>query len=243
MDKTLGILEALVEHSRIAEIAAATDLPKSTVHRILQTLVERGFARTDGQGSYVGGPRILALAGRYLQRLDLPQRVRPVLEDLQRRTGWTVHLALLSGDEAVYAAKVEGDKPYHLASRVGMDLRLHCTSIGKAILAAMPDDQVREVLRRTGMKARTPNTLRRPAALLAELAEVRRKGYAEDHEENELGVCAVGAAVFDHTGQVTGGVSAAALVHEPAAGTTEWRGEQVIATAAEVSALLGAPRS
>jgi DNA-binding IclR family transcriptional regulator len=157
------------------------------VHRILQTLVRRGFARADGQGGYLGGARILSLAGRFLQRLDVAEHVHPILRDLQGRTGWTVHLALLSGDEAVYVAKLEGVRPYHLASRVGMSLRLHCTSIGKAILAAMPDDEVRALVRRTGLPARTERTITDEGALLAELAAVRERGYAEDHEENETG--------------------------------------------------------
>ncbi|MQA08854.1 MAG: helix-turn-helix domain-containing protein [Pseudonocardiaceae bacterium] len=240
-DKTLCVLEALADHSRIADIVASSGLPKATVHRILQTLVRRGFARTDGQGEYVGGPRILSLAGRFLQRLDLAEQVRPLLRDLQERTAWTVHLALLSGDEAVYVAKIEGVKPYHLASRVGMSLRLHCTSIGKAILATMPDDEVRALVRRTGMAARTPNTMTEEDALLRDLTAVRQRGYAEDHEENEAGVRAVGAAVFDHTGQVIGGVSAAALVyHAGEDDPAEVRGELVMRAAEEVSKVLGA---
>ncbi|GAB2785428.1 IclR family transcriptional regulator [Amycolatopsis magusensis] len=238
-DKTLGVLEALADHSRIADIAVAAGLPKPTVHRILQTLVRHGFARSDGHGSYLGGPRILSLAGRFLQRLDLAEQVRPTLRELQERTGWTVHLALLSGDEAVYVAKLEGAKPYHLASRVGMSLQLHCTSIGKAILATLPDDEVRSLVRRTGLPARTAHTLTSEDALLAELTQVRAQGYAEDHEENEPGVRAVGAAFRDHTGQVLGALSAATLTH-PADPDTHIPA-LVTQAATQTSTALGAP--
>ncbi len=232
------VLEALADHSRVVDIAKSTALPKPTVHRILQTLVRHGFARSDGQGDYVGGPRILSLAGRFLQRLDIAEQVRPILRDLQERTGWTVHLALLSGDEAVYVAKLEGAGPYTLASRVGMSLRLHCTSIGKAVLATLTDDEVRALVRRTGLPARTEHTLTDEESLLADLREVRRRGYAEDREENETGVRAVGAAVFDHTGEVFGAVSAAALAYrDDPAGE---RGDLVVRAAAEVSKALGA---
>lgn len=237
-DKTLTVLEALADHSRIADIATTSGLPKPTVHRILQTLVRHGFARSDGRGGYVGGPRILSLAGRFLQRLDIPEQVHPILRALQESTGWTVHLALLSGDEAVYAAKVEGAKPYHLASRVGMGLKLHCTSIGKAILATMSDAEVSALLRRTGLAARTEHTITDPDELLAQLAVVRERGYAEDHEENEAGVFAVGAAVFDHTGGVVGALSAAALVR--LAPVVDDLPEQVTAAACAVSKVLGA---
>lgn len=237
-DKTLVVLEALAGYSRVADIAKSTDLPKPTVHRILQTLVRHGFARTDGKGDYRGGPRILSLAGQFLQRLDIAEQVRPILRDLQERTGWTVHLALLSGDEAVYVAKLEGAQPYTLASRVGMSLRLHCTSIGKAILATMPDDEVRALVGRAGMPSRTEHTLTEVSALLTDLAGVRTRGYAEDHEENETGVRAVGAAIFDHTGEVLGAISSAALVYrDEAVGA---RGELVKRAAAEVSKALGA---
>jgi DNA-binding IclR family transcriptional regulator len=143
----------------------------------------------------------------------------------------------LSGDEAVYVAKLEGAQPYTLASRVGMSLRLHCTSIGKAILATLPDDEVRALLHRAGMPARTEHTLTDEAALLTDLTDTRRRGYAEDHEENETGVRAVGAAIFDHTGGVLGAVSAAALVYqdEPVGD----RGEMVMRAAADVSKALG----
>ena len=240
-DKTLSVLEALAEHSRLADIAEATGLPKPTAHRILQTLVERGFARSDGHGDYSGGARVFALAGRFAERLDLPRQVQPKLRRLQERTEWTVHLALLTGDEAVYAAKLEGEKPYHLASRVGLGLSLHCTSIGKALLASMTEDEVRAILRRTGMPARTANTITDQDALLAQLRQVRARGYAEDHEENELGVLAVGAPVFDHLGQAIAAISAAALTYHPVTDSPGERGRLVAATARQLSEELGAP--
>lgn len=240
-EKTLVVLDALSEHSRIADIAAATRLSKPTVHRILQTLVRHGYARSADNGRYVGGPRILALAGRYLQRLDLPSQVRPLLRELQRHTGWTVHLALLADDEAVYVDKVEGDNPYHLASRVGMSLHLHSTSIGKSILATMSDAQVRAYAARTKLPARTPHTLVRVSDLLADLRLVRRRGWAEDREENEAGVCAVGAAVRDHVGECVGAVSAAALVHRMSEDAAAAHGRLVVDTARRISAALGAP--
>jgi DNA-binding IclR family transcriptional regulator len=237
VDKAFDVMEALAEHSRLAEIAAATGLPKATVHRILHVMVQRGLARRVGDGWYVSGPRLLAFAGRIMHRLDLPAQVRPHLEELQRRTGRTVHLALLAGDEAVYVAKVEGDKPYRLASRVGMSLHLHCTSIGKAMLAAMTDDEVAGIAARTGLPRRTPNTIAGIDALLAEVAATRARGWAEDHEENEAGVCAAGAAVFDHTGHVVGGVSSATLSYD--AGSNSEVGPEVVAAARQISKALG----
>jgi DNA-binding IclR family transcriptional regulator len=239
VDKAFDVMEALAEHSRLADIAAATGLPKATVHRILRVMVERGLALPTGDGAYVSGPRLLAIAGRVMHRLDLPAQVRPYLDELQRRTGRTVHLALLSGDEAVYVAKVESEKPYRLASRVGMSLHLHCTSIGKAMLAAMTDEQVAGIAARAGLPRRTPKTITEVDALLAEVAATRARGWAEDHEENEAGVCAAGAAVFDHTGNLVGGVSAATLSHDAAPNGDV--GPAVVAAARQISRALGLP--
>jgi IclR family acetate operon transcriptional repressor len=239
--KTLSVLEALGEHGRLAEIAAATGLPKSTVHRILRTLVDRGFARSDGNGGYLAGPRILTLAGQVLAGFDPAREARGVLRSLQQDTGLTVHFAMLTGDEAVYVEKVEASQPYRMASRVGMGLRLHSTSIGKAILAAMADDEVAALIGRVGLERRTPRTITRLPALLRHLAEVRAAGFAVDDEENELGIRCVGAAVFDHTGRVTGGLSVSTLAFELEPAGAAPLGARVAAAAAAVSDALGAP--
>src|SRR3954465_6971448 len=188
IDKALAVLEALSEHARVTDIAAATALPKSTVHRILQSLVEWGFARADGAGGYLPGPRILTLAGKVMSRFDPAQHADSALQSLRDRTGFTVHFAIRSGDEAVYVQKLEGLGPYQMASRVGMSMCLHSTSIGKAILAQLRDEEVTVITSRTGLERRTPHTITDVGALLDHLAEVRRRGYSIDDEENEGGI-------------------------------------------------------
>ncbi|MDG4822987.1 IclR family transcriptional regulator [Asanoa sp. WMMD1127] len=238
-DKAFDVLEALVEHDRLADIAQVTGLPKATVHRILRVMVDRGLAQPTGDGGYRCGPRMVALAGRVMRSVDLADRVAPSLAALRDRTGHTVHLALKAGDEAVYVAKLDAGKPYQLASRVGMSLHLHSTSIGKAILATLTDAEVGELAGRTGLPARTPHTITALPDLLAEIARTRRRGWAEDHEENEPGVGACGAAVRDHTGAAIGGISAVALTHDLDGGYADL-GHAVIAAAHQVSRALGA---
>ncbi len=240
-DKSFDVLEALTEHHRLADIAQATGLPKATVHRILRVMVDRGLAQPTGEGGYVCGPRFVALAGRVLGAVDLAGRVHPELDHLRRRTGHTVHLALRAGDEAVYVAKLDAGKPYQLASRIGMSLHLHSTSIGKAILAALTDTEITEVARRTGLPGRTARTITALPVLLTEIGLTRQRGWAEDHEENEPGVAACGAAVHDHTGAVIGGISAVALTHDLDGGYEDL-GRQVVEAANQVSRALGAPR-
>ncbi|KWX04559.1 hypothetical protein TH66_07635 [Carbonactinospora thermoautotrophica] len=238
IDKALAVLEALAGHDRLADIAAATGLPKSTVHRILQTLIGHGFAVSGGAGEYRPGPRVLTLAGQVMARWDPAQAATPLLRALHDRTGLTVHLAMLAGDEAVYVEKIEGRLPYQLASRVGMPLRLHCTAIGKAILAALAEEEARVILDRAGMERHTPRTVTDPDTLLAQLRQIRARGFAVDDEENEPGVRCVGAAVRDHLGRVTGAVGVSMLVFERTLEEAEALGPLVVETAEAVSRAL-----
>jgi DNA-binding IclR family transcriptional regulator len=240
IDKALTVLEALAEHSRVTDIATGTGLPKSTVHRILQSLVSWGFARADGAGGYLPGPRILTLAGRVMSRFDPAQHADAALQGLRDRTGFTVHFAVRSADEAVYVRKLEGRRPYQMGSRVGMGMRLHSTSIGKAILSQLDGAEVSAIISRTGLDRHTPRTITDPAMLLDHLAGIRRRGWAVDDEENEAGIRCVGAPVLDHTGTVMGGISVSGLAFEVGP-QDESLAAEVVAAAREVSLALGAP--
>lgn len=240
IDKALTVLEALAERSRVTDIASATGLPKSTVHRILQSLVGWGFARVDGAGGYLPGPRILTLAGKVMSRFDPAQHAVAALTVLRDRAGFAVHFAVRNGDEAVYVRKVDGRRPYQMASRVGMGLPMHSTSIGKAILAHLPEREVRELLDRTGLPPRTRRTITELGSLLRHLAEIRQRGYSIDDEENEAGIRCLGAPVFDHTGQVMGGISLSGLAFEIDLESGSLATE-VVTGAREVSLALGMP--
>ena len=240
--KTLAVLEALAEHQRLADIAQRTGLPKSTVHRILKALIEHGYARAGGDGTYLAGPRILSIAGQILSGYDYTRQAGPALRALQARTGFTVHFALLTGAEAIYLDKLEaGDQPYRMASRIGMRLALHSTGIGKAILAHLPEEEAEHLLAEAGMARRTPNTITTWAAMKAELERVRARGFAVDDEENEENTRCVAAAVFDHQGRVVGGVSVSTLTFVLSRADAEALGPEVAATAREISLALGAP--
>jgi DNA-binding IclR family transcriptional regulator len=223
-EKTLSVLDALDgARSRLADIAERAELPKSTVHRILRRLVERGYARAQGDGVYVLGPRVLTMAGAMLGRLDVTALAGPVLRALHADVGHTVHFAMLSDDEAVYLEKlVDPGLPYQFASRVGGRIPLHCTAIGKALLAEME----------------TPPEM--DGELRAELERVRERGFAIDDEENERNIRCVGAAVRDHTGAATHAISVTALTVELSLDDAVALGPRVVAAADAVSEALGA---
>jgi DNA-binding IclR family transcriptional regulator len=240
IDKALAVLEALARHSRVTDIAGATGLPKSTVHRILQSLIGWGFARSDGSGVYSPGPRILTLAGRVMSRFDPAQHAGDALRDLRDRTGLAVHFAVRNGDEAVYVAKLEGRRPYQMRSRVGMGIPLHSTAIGKAILARLAEPEAEEIIARVGLPPMTERSITDRAVLRGQLAACRRSGYAVDNGENDGGINCLGAPVLDHTGAVMGGLSVSALAFELDLADRALQ-VAVIQTGRAVSLALGAP--
>jgi IclR family transcriptional regulator, acetate operon repressor len=209
VEKAMRILEALAVEDgphRLMDVAERAGVPRSTAYRVLATLGAEGFAQNCGDGRYGIGTRLGGLGARIVRMLSAG--VGPTLQELQRGAGGnTVHLAVRVGDHAVYLHKVDSDKPYEMRSRVGNQLRLHCTAIGKAILAHLPRREVEAIVMSAGMESRTPATITDVAALHAELAVVRKRGYAMDDEENEPTVRCIGAVVLDRAGRPRGGVS------------------------------------
>jgi DNA-binding IclR family transcriptional regulator len=239
VEKTLAVLEALADHSRITDIARVTGLPKSTVHRLLQAMVDRGFAAVRSDGGYLAGPKVLVMAGKVLRPVDTVERARPALRALREESLCTVHMAMLVGDELVYVDKVEADKPYRMPSRLGMGLSVHCSAIGKAVLASMAPTEFDALVARVTLTGRTPKTITTEDRLRAEVTEARRVGYGFDDEENEIGIRCVGAAIRDHTGAVVGGISASTLAMEHTMDQLAALGPRVLRAADEVSTALG----
>lgn len=213
VDRTLDVLEALIERggASLGEVSEATGIPKSATYRVLQSLCERGYATQEqAAGRYRVGPRVLRLAQAGLEGVELRAVARPALERLAGATGETVHLVVPESDGVVYVDKVESNQTVRMASRVGMRGEMHSTGVGKAILAALPDEQVRALAGRTGLPPRTSRTITSVKALVAELERVRARGYAIDDEENEDDVRCVAMTVRDALGRPLGAVSISA---------------------------------
>src|SRR5256886_8931512 len=143
--KRVGVAEARTEQGRLSRIGNTAGLPISTVHRILQELVAHGWVREGEEHDYVLGPGLMRLAARAADDSDLARAARPALRALCERSGYTVHFGVRQGDEAVYIDKLEGRGAYGMRSRIGASLPLHCTAIGKAVLAALPGDAIRRI--------------------------------------------------------------------------------------------------
>jgi IclR family acetate operon transcriptional repressor len=200
--KALTILEYLAAQSdggvTLAELTAQMGIPKSTAHRYLATLTQLGLAERREADRFRLGTKVIELAGSFLANSDLRNESQAVLDALAAQTGETVHLAVPSGTEVVYIAKVESNHALRMYSYIGAKLPMYCTGLGKAILAFGPPERTREVLARK-LKPRTPHTITSSEGLLAELETIRSQGYALDDEENELGIRCVSAPIFDYT--------------------------------------------
>lgn len=210
VDGALVILEVLAKAGAgmtLADIATEAQRPKASVYRVLQTFVRRGYARALGGGVYGPGPQILSLAGRVRADLGLVQVAGPILRRLLEDTRETIHLGLFTGTEAIYIEKIEARDFFAVQSYVGMSMKLHCTAIGKSILANLPVDERRNLLRGSRLERSTPRTLTTVSALEIELGTVEANGYAIDNEENHVGIRCVGAPIFREDGTVLGGVS------------------------------------
>lgn len=209
--RALDILDCLGSRSRevgVSEISRELNIHKSTVSRMLSTMESRGYVSQNGaSGKYCLGMRLVELASRKLEQIDLRGQARPFLEELVKATGETAHLAVLDQGKVVYIDKVDTPRTLMMRSRIGYRAFAHCTALGKAILAALPDDVVEKLIKEKGLPRFTPNTIVDPLALKEHLRNVRAQGFAVDDEENEEGIRCAAAPIMNHANQVVGALS------------------------------------
>lgn len=238
-EKTLLVLEAALNHTRFHEVVEATGLAKATTHRILSTLVDSGFITVGPDGGYLPGPKILSLAGRALQRIDISAIAQPFVDDLVEKVHCTVHVGVVNGDEIVYLIRSDSDKPYQMPSRVGHAIPMHSSGIGKVVLSGYTDDGLERFVRRAGLPQRTQHTITTIDGLRSEIEDVRRVGYALDREENVPGVACVAAPIRDHTGTIKYGLSISTLTLEHTLEQIEEMSALAVETADKISVALG----
>jgi IclR family acetate operon transcriptional repressor len=196
VDRALDLLELMAAAGGtlgLSELAARAGLPLPTIHRLVRTMVNRGYLRQEPSRRYALGPSLIPLGDAAGQMVGA--WARPLLDELVRKVGETANLAMLEVDSVVYVAQVPSPHSMRMFTEVGRRVLPHCTGVGKALLATLPVDQVTNILRRTGMPAQTEKTITTPTALLAELVPVRERGYAIDDGEQEIGVRCVAASV------------------------------------------------
>jgi IclR family acetate operon transcriptional repressor len=246
VDRALFLLETIAEaggEASLTELATRTGLNISTCHHLLATLIQRGFAtKVPGRRLYALGGRILYLGYACVQ-VDLPRRAQPYLEAINRVTGETVHLAALQGDAVVTLAVRETRHAVRVETgKVGKLEAPHAVSVGKAIMAWLPEDEMRRIVAH-GMKRFTDNTITDFPALVESLRVVRRNGYAIDREEFLPGVICVGAAIRDQAGTVIGAISASTPTMRASEEHIALMRDEILAATRALSAEFGGPGS
>jgi DNA-binding IclR family transcriptional regulator len=243
VDKALRVLERLGESRRemgVHELARHLNLDVTTIYRILRSLESRGFVQHNAEsGRYRLGLRLLQLGEAFLETIELRAVARPHLQRLSEETEETAHLMVLDGCMGTYLDRVESPQRVRVASNVGRREHLHCSAVGKAILAFLPEERVREIVETVGLPRFTPRTITSLDFLLAHLEEVRGQGYAIDDAEGEEGVRCVGAPVFDARGEVIGSLSISAPLYRTSLERLHGWSPLVITAAWEISRSLG----
>lgn len=211
VDRALDIIECIAGRNdalTVDQITEATGLPKSTVFRVLATLAARQFVDRDPQKqTYRLGMLALVVGARALGDLDIHRVARPHIERLMAESGETVHLAVLSQASALCIDKIDSTRSVRMSSFVGFRDPLHCSGVGKTLLAFQDDAAQQALVADIVLEPRTPHTITDKAELLEQLRVIRLQGFATDVEEIEEGLCCIAAPIRDHSGAAVAGVS------------------------------------
>lgn len=200
------------------------------------TLEERGYVRRNRDGDRFSlGLKVLELSNHLLSAMTLHEVALPHMRELQRRFRETANLAVLEDCTIVYIEILESPQTFKMSSHVGGREIPHATSLGKAMLAFLPHEDVEHIVARTGFPERTDRTISSLPQLQDELEEIRRRGYAVDNEENEEGARCVGVPIFDHRGNVAAAMSISGPALRSSAGQIEEMSLALLEASAQIS--------
>jgi len=202
--KGLRVIESFrAEHARLAvsEVAEATGLDRATARRCLLTLHELGYADYDGK-YFTLTPRVLRLGAGALAALPVAQIVQPWLDQLSEKIGQSSSVSILDDTEIVYLARAAQRKVMSIGLMPGSRLPAHCTSMGRVLLAALPEAEARATVERSNLSPRTPRSLTSPDEIMARVALARAEGYALIDQEVELGLRSIAVPLYDTRGRV-----------------------------------------
>ena len=213
IDRAFNIIELLSLEPQgltMTEISKRLDLHKSTVHRLLSSMRNRGYIeQSHSAGKYRLGLGFIELASLYLNSLELKIEAQPFLHHLTKLTGQTAFLAIRDGRDLVYIDKVETFDSLRRYKIIGRRRPLHATSLGKALLSGLPDREIEELYKDKPMEKLTDKTITSYDGLTREIEAIRGRGWAIDDEENEPGTHCVGAPIFDYRDRAIASLSIA----------------------------------
>ena len=210
LQKALAVLQTVGKAEippRIAEVAMAVGITRPTAHRIVQTLIAEGHLIQDSQSGRLGiGFSVLQLSARLLDSNRLRLEALPHLQTLSNLTGKRTNLGILHHNEVLYLAGVEKPSLPTIYSRFGKTAPAHCCSLGKAILAHLPQQELQQILTAAPLHAHTPNSITTIPKLMEELETTRQRGYAVDREEHILNSNCIAATIFNGQNRAVGAI-------------------------------------
>ncbi|MFC7062420.1 IclR family transcriptional regulator [Halobacillus seohaensis] len=243
VDRALHILDILKEYPKglgVTELSYRLDVSKSTIHRLLSSLLQQGFVKQDIENErYVLGLKLIELGEVVSSHLDIRKIAAPYLNQLAELTGETVHLVMMDNLEIVYIDKTESEATIRMFSRIGKRAPMHCTGVGKAILAFLPPDKIEEVLTDRPMTKFTDYTITDKDEMNMHLKEIRDRGVSFDLEEHEEGIKCAAAPIFNYKGEVVGGISVAGPIMRVDEEKLKFFSQEIHKTSNQISELLG----
>jgi IclR family acetate operon transcriptional repressor len=232
------------EGCRLSDLAREISLSKAACYAMLQTLLARGLIADRGVGierRYRLGMTLARLGEQAIGNIALADIAIPILRDLTAAVGLTSRVAVLDDGYAVVVGRVDAPGAIRFDAALGRRELPHCSAVGKALLASLPVDEVKEILGRTGLPRRSPHTITSVGALMRELALTAQRGYAIDDEEDTEGVQCIGTCVFDHAGNAVGAISVTGLKQQTRDRDRQALAETVIGYANRISQEMGGP--
>jgi DNA-binding IclR family transcriptional regulator len=214
--RALDILELFLDRPQLSarEVAERLDLPRTTVHELLVTLVTRSYlVSVPGQPvRYRLGMPLFQLGAAFAGQVDLVREAQIVARDVAAACNEAVHVAVLDGADVIYLVKVVSTHPVRMVSGVGLRLPAHCTAVGKVLLSSLDPASLDAILAKGALPGMTPDSITDPGRLRAHLERVRAEGVAVDIGESDSAMRCVAAAIRDHSGATIAAMSISAPI-------------------------------
>ncbi|MDL2264312.1 IclR family transcriptional regulator [Synergistaceae bacterium OttesenSCG-928-I11] len=212
LDRALDIIEYLSAERQPrgpTDIAAATDLNKTTVYRLLSSLQQRGYIeKNETNGTYRIGVKLVEVASNHINNLELQTEARPYLYEMQSELGLIVHLGILDKHEVVYVEKMDINPNLRRYAQIGARVPAQCSSLGKCLLSGLSSDELAHAMRDCRFPKYTDRTITSLHELKRYLQKVRQQGWAIDDEEYTSGQRCIGAPIYDYRGDIIAAISA-----------------------------------
>lgn len=242
IDRAFDIIEVLSEENNglgVTEIANRIGLHKSTAHRIITTMANRGYLNKNESGNYQIGLKLIESVSCYINSLELQTEARPYIAKITGELGLTSHLGVLDGDQVVYIEKMDVFSNVRMYSQIGLHVHSYSCSLGKCLLSNYSAADLKKIMCNCSFTRFTDKTISSLDELIVDLDLVRKRGWSIDDEESEVGHRCVGAPIYDYRGDIIAAISASG----PTSILTEVRIESVAAylkeQAMEISKSMG----